>query len=139
MGGTPPSPLPPRPLLLLRPSFRSLVVDELHLYKLFVYRKITTHSITQEVSGIQTMEFIYVLQFEIMVSVLAWYFRSHFQDISLKQLGQYLQKVLTAVAIQQKVAYRNSVIHFQLNLSGRTFSTVQNCNDFFRLCFLDFT
>ena len=105
MGGTPPSPLPPRPLLLLQPSFRSLVVDELHLYKLFVYRKITTHSITQEVSGIQTMEFIYnVLQFEIMVSVLARYFRAHFQDISLKQLGQYLQKVLTAVAIQQSIA-----------------------------------
>ena len=45
-----------------------------------------------------------------MVSILACYFRAHFQDISLKQLGQNLQKVLTAVSIQQKVAYLNSVI-----------------------------
>ena len=32
-----------------------------------------------------------------MVSGLAWYFKAHFQDISLKELGQNLQKVLTAV------------------------------------------
>ena len=67
------------------------------------------------------MEFIYnVLQFEIMVSVLARYFRAHFQDISLKQLSQNLQKVLTAVSTQQKVAYLNSVVllieYFRQNL-----------------------
>ena len=56
------------------------------------------------------------------------------QDISLKQLSKYLQKVLTAVSTQQKVAYQNSVIHISLNLPSRIFSTVQKSNHSLWLC-----